>query len=81
MHDVQVVLADHPGFGRIRLCECDSIHVSVGPVTLNLEPTAFLQLATLICLAVERLSEVRKSCEAEADPFQMPGSTQSQLTH
>ncbi len=81
MHDVNVILADHPGLGRVRLCECRSIHVSIGPVTLNLEPSAFMQVATLMCNAVEQLSEIRESRDAEANSFQMPGSQQSRLTH
>ncbi len=81
MHDVNLVLADHPGLGRIRLCECNSIHVSVGPVTLNLDPIAFVQMATLMSNAVEQLSEIRKSREAEANPLQRLGPQQSRLTH
>ncbi len=81
MKDVNVILADYPGLGRVRMCECDSIHVNIGPVTLNLEPVAFMQFATLMCNAAEQLSEIRKSRNAEADPFQIPGSQPSRLTH
>ncbi len=35
MSDINVILAEHPGLGTVRLCECKSIHMSVGPVTLK----------------------------------------------
>jgi hypothetical protein len=81
MHDVNVILANHPGLGRIHLCECNSIHLSVGPVTLNLEPDAFVQMATLISNAVEQLCEIRKSREAAASPSQATSPAQSRMTH
>jgi hypothetical protein len=61
MDEINVVLANHSGLGKVCLCECNSVHVSVGPVTLNLEQTAFLQMAKLMCSAAEQLSEILKS--------------------
>ncbi len=81
MKDVNVILADLPGLGRIRLCECNSIHVSVGPVTLNLEPAAFLQMTTLMCGAMEQLTAIRNARETEAGALEMPGQPQSRMTH
>lgn len=81
MKDVNVILADLPGLGRIRLCECNSIHVSVGPVTLNLEPAAFLQMTTLMCGAMEQLTAIRNARDAEADVLEMPGQPRSRMTH
>jgi hypothetical protein len=81
MKDVNVILADLPGLGRVRMCECNSIHVSIGPVTLNLEPAAFLQMTTLMCGAMEQLTAIRKAHDAEARVLEMQGQPQSRMTH
>ncbi len=81
MHDINVVLADLPGLGRVRLCECNAIHVSIGPVTLNLEPAAFLQVVALMNKATDELSKLRESPETAESPFQMFGTPQSRFTH
>jgi hypothetical protein len=81
MKDVNIILADLPGLGRVRMCECNSIHVSIGPVTLNLEPAAFLQMATLMCNATEQLTAIRKAHDAEASVVEMLGKPQSRMTH
>jgi hypothetical protein len=65
MHDINVILADLQGLGRVRLCECNSVHVSVGPVTINLEPAAFEQLSALMNIASEQLAKVRESTGRE----------------
>jgi hypothetical protein len=81
MHDVNVILADQSGLARVRLCECNSIHLNVGPVTLNLEPAAFMQMASLMRNAVEQLSEIRKSRETAEKPFLTTGPARSRMTH
>ncbi len=81
MKDVNLVLADHSWFGRILLCEHGSIHFTVGPVTLNLEPAAFLQMAALIRNAAEQLCSIRESSKTPEDQFQMLGSSPSQMMH
>ncbi len=81
MKDVNLVLADHTGFGRILLCEHGSIHFTVGPVTLNLEPAAFLQMAALIRNATERLSVIREASKSSEDLFQMLESSPSRMMH
>lgn len=58
MNDINIILADHPGLGRIRLCECNSVHLSLGPVTINLEPSAFAQAVALMRDAMEQLEEI-----------------------
>lgn len=81
MKDVNVILADLPGLGRIRLCECNSVHVSVGPVTLNLELAAFLQMTNLMCGAMEQLTQIKKAHDAEARVLETQGQPQSRMTH
>ena len=58
MNDIDIILADRPGLGRVRLCGCNSVHLSLGPVTLNLEPQAFAQVVTLMRDAMEQLEEI-----------------------
>jgi hypothetical protein len=60
MTDINIILADHPRLGRVRLCECNSIHLSLGPVTINLEPHAFAQALTLMRSAMEQLERDRR---------------------
>jgi hypothetical protein len=66
MHDIHVILAELPGLGRVRLCECNSVHVSIGPVTINLEAGAFRQMASLVASATERLASIQSAPAGEA---------------
>ncbi len=58
MNEVKAVLADRPSLGRIHLCECNSIHMTVGPVTVNLAPETFAQMATMVHKAMEQLARI-----------------------
>lgn len=68
MNEFEVLLSNYPGLGRIQLCSRNCIHFSVGPVTLNLTPSAFVQAATLVRNAMDELSRLIASGEATADP-------------
>lgn len=81
MHDINVILADRPGLGRVRMCECNSIHVSVGPVTINLDLTAFQQMATLMSAAANKLTKIHESREDAGGNLRMFPETKSGLTH
>ncbi|MGC2404649.1 MAG: hypothetical protein WA510_32960 [Acidobacteriaceae bacterium] len=81
MNEVNVILAKHSGLGRVCLCECNSVHVSVGPVTLNLEQAAFMQMVTLLGNAAEQLSEILKARQTSESPFQSPECSPSRMTH
>lgn len=74
-----VVLAEHPGLGRIHLCECSSVHLSLGPVTLNLEPAAFLQMASLIGKAAEEFSQLQEKNKTPEFLFDLLDSTPNRL--
>jgi hypothetical protein len=80
MDEINVLLADHPGLGRVRLCECNSIHLTIGPVTVNLAPEAFAQTAILIRNAMEQLTEIVGAKQA-ASPCQSHDPNHSHLTH
>lgn len=60
------ILADHPGLGCIRVCECNAVHVNVGPVTINLEPEAFFQVLSMMNRASEKLATMRGERAMEA---------------
>jgi hypothetical protein len=81
MNDINVVLAEYPGLGRVRLCECNSIHLAVGPVTVNLSVEAFAQMAMLIQNAMEQLSEIVEVKTNENSSPRTMKSTHSSLTH
>jgi hypothetical protein len=67
MSDINVILAEHTGLGTVRLCECKSIHMSVGPVTLNMAVEAFMQTATLIRQAMETLAVIVAAGELDQE--------------
>lgn len=67
MSDINVVLAERGNFGAVRLCGCKSVHLSVGPVTLNMDPEAFAQTAILIRQAMESLAVIVASGEMDQE--------------
>jgi hypothetical protein len=72
MQEGKVILAEHPGLGKIFGCSCGAIHVNVGPVTINLEPEAFAQLTVLMNAALEhhvRLSRIKADNSTSADSY------------
>ncbi len=81
MNDINVVLAERPGLGRIRLCECDSIHVSVGPITLNLAPVAFAQMTELMRTALDQLVRITDAKAESVSTMNVSGPNRSQLVH
>lgn len=58
MSDVNVILAERNGTGAVRLCGCDCVHLSIGPVTINMAPEMFAQAALLVKQAMETLSVI-----------------------
>lgn len=58
MSDINVILAERTGTGAIRLCGCNCIHLSIGPVTINMAPEMFAQAAVLVRQAMETLSVI-----------------------
>lgn len=79
MNDVNVVLAERSGLGRIHLCGCSSIHLSLGPVTVCLAPEAFAQAAAMIRDAMAQLEEMTAREPEDAMP-ELPVSP-SRWTH
>lgn len=81
MHDINVILAELPSLGWIRLCECSSVHVTIGPVTINLEPGAFKQFAELMASATERLAKIKETSDESDGVVRMSLFLQSRMTH
>lgn len=73
MSEFNVVLAEHNGLGRVHLCQCSAVHLKVGPVTLNLAPEAFEQLAAMVQQAAARLAQI-------GDTRQLNGADEHCLT-
>jgi len=49
-------LAHVPGY-RVDHCSCGLFHVCIGPVTVHMEPAAFLTFGDVISLSVEKTLE------------------------
>ena len=54
MHD-KSMLAQHEDFGHVLECDCGSIQMRVGPVTLALDEAALRRLHEMVTEAVSRL--------------------------
>jgi hypothetical protein len=81
MDKLKAVLAERPGLGQIHLCECDSIHLSIGPVTVNLAPEAFAQMATMVHRAMEELADLLRFTGEEGEPLKSFETQRSRVTH
>lgn len=81
MNDINVILAERSGLGSIRLCECKSIHLSVGPVTINLAMEAFEQTATLIKQAMDTLTVIVAVRELDQEQSPVFQHSHSPMTH
>ena len=80
MNEVRVVLAEELGLGRIHLCECNSIHVNLGPVTVNLSPEAFTKMANMVNKATRKLVDVGAVADEQSDALKS-GERRNHLTH
>ena len=48
MRDVSVILAERRGLGRVWFCKCGAIHLTVGPVTVNLDAASYMCLVEMV---------------------------------
>ncbi len=70
MNDINVILAERTGTGAIRLCGCNCIHMSIGPVTINMAPEMFAQAVMLMKQAMESLSVIVAAGELDQEQLQ-----------
>jgi hypothetical protein len=54
MKDMNLTLAEQDGLGCVRVCECGSLNLNIGLVTIHLDPEAFLKTAALLRQAAEQ---------------------------
>jgi hypothetical protein len=66
MEEVNVVLANRKGLGAVKLCGCNTIHLSIGPVTMALAPEAFAQAAALMQDAVAQMHKINETRQAKS---------------
>ncbi len=72
MSDINVILAERDGMGEVRLCGCSCVHLSIGPVTINMAPEAFAQAALLVKQAMDSLSVIVAAREIDPAPSAKP---------
>lgn len=81
MAEINLTLAERPGLGQVRICGCNAIHLSVGPVTITLSPEAFAETAILIREAMESLSVLVAAGEWDHDANESPQKVQPRYTN
>lgn len=67
MKGIHVTLAEHQGVGCVRMCECGSVNLNIGIVTLHLDPESFVRTAALLREATEQYAERSKSTSLTSD--------------
>jgi hypothetical protein len=67
------VLVKLDDFGHVLECGCGTIHVTVGPVTLALDPQALRTLHKMLGRAIEA-EEVNRHQLSDPEPFLMHSS-------
>jgi len=54
MKSTNMTLAENHGLGSVRICDCGSLNLNIGLVTLHLDPETFLKTAALLRQAAEQ---------------------------
>jgi len=54
MKGTNVTLAAQEGLGSVRVCQCGSLSLNIGVVTLHLDPEVFLKTTALLREAAEQ---------------------------
>jgi hypothetical protein len=57
------------------------MHLTVGPVTINLSPDAFVQTATLLRNAMEQFAEILEARQPSVNSVQTAQPSRSPITH
>lgn len=79
MNKSPILLSNDPGVGRVWLCNEQCIHLTIGPITLNLSPVAFAEAATLVRNAMDQLSKLIDSPESRADREEQPNESSARV--
>jgi hypothetical protein len=59
-----VTLAEHKGFGKIYQCECGSIHVQAGPVSITFSTAGYMQFVEMVHTSAANFETVRSELDA-----------------
>lgn len=62
-------LASRPGLGGVEQCECGTVHVTIGAVTLRVSPGAVPKLAELLVEAATAILTVSQEVATEAEAW------------
>ncbi len=62
-------LASRPGLGEVEQCECGTVHVTIGAVTLRVSPGTVPKLAELLVEAATALLAVSQAIATEAEAW------------
>ena len=73
MKTEKVPLAELRGVGSVQLCDCGSINLTLGGVTLHLDPDTFIKSSFLVNSAAERFMDLQSSA---ADLYALPQEQQ-----
>lgn len=66
MCESSVTLAECPGLGRVRLCNCGCVQLNLGPVTIRLEPAALSQAAAMLQAALENQERLQSKSQSDS---------------
>lgn len=62
-------LASRPGLGGVEQCECGTVHVTFGAITLRVTPSAVPLLAELLVEAATALLSASNPATTEAEAW------------
>jgi len=79
MKGANMTLADYHGLGSVRICDCGSLNLNIGLVTLHLDPEAFLKTAALLRQAAEQYLKSNEQVNTASDLSPAPGSPSGRL--
>lgn len=74
----RVTLAECPGLGSVLLCSCGCVQLTLGPVTVRLQPEALEQATVLLQIATRKHQDLQRQQE---DPLDARWSPANQLLH
>jgi hypothetical protein len=81
MKDTNLALAEDSGVGFVRMCECGSINLNAGVVTLYLDPETFRRSTALLQRAAGQYLERSRSASATPDLHRAFPSPSSRFTN
>jgi hypothetical protein len=67
MKDTNRLLANQQGVGTVRVCDCGSINLNIGAMTLHMSPDAFIRTAIMIRQAANEYVEQKEATGTESE--------------